>query len=141
MFESTSELEKWHRADWMTDDQWQCWLLVSELRGGFHHVDGKPRPFGQGIEVNTSLGCWASFDYDDLTRALFLAHDHAIRIEIRPSGPRMLKLCLWYRGTREGGMCERHPTIEQAISKWRRQKDRKRAKKTAERIGQKVDDE
>ena len=111
--------EKFYRADWMTDEQWACANMLADLFGGFHHLQRPPKKWGRGICLDTSFGCFASFDYDDLTRAVFLAHDRAIRFEIAPSGPRMLKLCLHYRGRRDGTMMERHPTLEGAVGKWR----------------------
>lgn len=112
--------EQAYRENWMSDDQWVCACLLADLFRGFHHVQGVIRPFGNGIEINSQNGNWAaSYDFDGLTRAVVMAHDRMIRFEIRPSGPGMLKLCLWKRHTREGRMNERHPTIEEAISKIR----------------------
>jgi hypothetical protein len=112
--------EKYYRADWMSDGQWACWQMVADIFGGFHHVGSKPKPFGRGICVNVRHGCWSTFDYTDLTRAVFLAHDRAIRFEIIPSGPGMLGISLHYRGQREGSMMERHPTLEQVVAEWRK---------------------
>ena len=110
------ELAKYYRTPWMSDDQWNCAKMVADLRGGFHHIDGRFKPCGGGIEVSTAYGCWSTYDYNDLTRAVVLAHDRMIRFEIAPSGPRMLKLRLWQRHGREGKVSERHPTIENAIA-------------------------
>ena len=111
--------EKWYRKPWMNDDQWECYRVLASVFGGFHHIDGEPKRFAEGIEVNTSLGCWSTFDHDDLTRLVFTGHDHCIRFEVRSSGPRMLKLCAWKRHTRTGQLFERHPTLEEAVTKWR----------------------
>lgn len=112
--------ESYYREPWMTDGQWKCWQMVADIFGGFHHVQGKVHPHGRGICLNTRLGCFATFDFNDLTRAVFLAHDRAIRFEIRPSGPGMLALCLSFRGKRDGHIYERHPTIDSAIADWRK---------------------
>lgn len=102
--------------DWMTDDQWQCFLMLCDIYRGPHHVQGKVKPAGTGIELNTRLGSFATFDFNDLTRAVIMAHDRMIRFEIMPSGPGLLKLHLHKRHQREGRMFERHPTIEEAIA-------------------------
>ena len=112
----TDDLDKYYRKPWMSDDQWECALMVSDLRGGFHHIDGGFKPCGVGLEVNTRYGCWSTYDYSDLTRAVVLSHDRMIRFQIAPSGPGMLKLRLWKRHVREGRMHERHPTLEDAIT-------------------------
>jgi hypothetical protein len=108
---------RYYRKSWMTDDQWSCAKFVAELFRGFHHVCGVFKPLGSGIEISVSNGNWAAtYDYDGLTRAVIMAHDQMIRFEIAPSGPRMLKLCLFQRHKRDGRMHERHPTIEDAVS-------------------------
>lgn len=109
-----------YRKDWMTDDQYECYELLADLFCGFHHVYTEPKEFGSGICLNTSSHRLATFDFDGLTRAVFLAHDRMIRIELAPSGPGMVKICLHKRHKREGMMSERHPTIEEALATHRR---------------------
>ena len=60
----------------------------------------------------------ATYDFNELTRLVFLAHDHGIRVAITPSGPQFLRL-LFHPRAREGGLTERHPTLEQALAAWR----------------------
>jgi len=104
------------RQDWMSDDQWECTEMLADLVGGFHHVTGKIKPCGEGIESSGYNFNLATYDFDGLTRLVLLAHDRCIRAEIRPSGPGMLKLALSKRTRRQGGhMWERHPDIENAI--------------------------
>ncbi len=108
-----------YRKDWMTDDQWKCYQMLADLFFGFHHIHGKLHPWGAGIRLNTwYTNTMASFDFDGLTRAVLMAHDRMIRFEIVPSGPGMLGLVLHKRHNREGNMCERHPTIEEAIERF-----------------------
>ena len=105
------------RLDWMSDDQWECYEMLGDLFLGFHHVTGRLHEWGTGIKLNTtSVGSFATFDFDSLTRTVVMAHDRMIRVEICPSGPGMLSLVLFKRHTREGPMHQRHPTIEEAIS-------------------------
>jgi hypothetical protein len=110
-----------YRSEWMTDDQWECAQMFSDVVGGFHHVLGKFQPYGSGIKINTRSGRWATWDYDSLTRLVILGHDRMIRVDLGPSGPNTIRFCLWKRHSRDGAMHERHPTIEQAIERHRHQ--------------------
>jgi hypothetical protein len=62
----------------------------------------------------------ATWDFNRLTRLVIGAHDECIRLEISPRSFRYLSIEMWPRAGREGGMAERHPTIEQAIASYRR---------------------
>lgn len=106
----------YYRADWMTDDQWECAQMFADVVGGFHHLQGTFKPAGAGIRINTYAGGWATWDFNRLTRLVVLAHDRMIRVEVNPSGPRLIQFALWKRHTREGGMAVRHPTMEDAIA-------------------------
>jgi hypothetical protein len=108
--------EKYYRKPWMTSDQWECAQMFADVVGGFHHVGGDFKPFGDGLRVSSYSGRWATFDFSGLTRLVVLAHDRMIRVEVSPSGPRMVAFNMWKRHTREGSMSERHPTIEEAIT-------------------------
>lgn len=104
------------RLDWMSDDQWECYQMLGNLFFGFHHITGKLHEWGGGIRLNaTNVDSFATFDFDGLTRAVVMAHDRMIRLEICPSGPGMLGITLFKRHAREGRMHERHPTMEDAI--------------------------
>lgn len=108
-----------YRQPWMTDDQWQGALFLRDLFGGFHHVRGNIKDCGRGVQLNTRSTHFATFDFDGLTRAVFMAHDRCMRLEIATSGPGMICLKLHKRHTREGRLMERHPTLEEAVDSWR----------------------
>jgi len=110
-----------NRKDWMSEDQWECWIFLSDLFGGFHHICGRLHEWGTGIKLNCTQSNWAAtYDFNGLTRAVFMAHDRCIRFAIEPSGPGMMGLIVHKRHKRaEGRMYERHPTIEQALKSWR----------------------
>jgi hypothetical protein len=113
--------ESFHRKPWMTDNQWLCAEFLADLFHGFHHLHGILRECGpNGVEINStsSANRFASFDFDYLTRAVFMAHARCIRFSIEPSGPGMLKLSAHQRHTRTGAMHERHPTIEDALARF-----------------------
>ncbi len=119
---SDAEMElKHHRAKWMTDDQWECAQLFRDLFYGWHHLDGVVKEFGSGVSINTYGGRLGTFDYDGLTRLVLMAHDRMIRAYIAQGGPGRVKIILHKRHTREGSIIERHPTIEEAIAKFRGQ--------------------
>lgn len=88
--------------------------FFSILFRGQHHIGAEIKPHGNGWCVNTYQTIFATFDYSGLTRMVLMAHKYAVRVEIKPSGPGMLKICIWQR-QRDGDLCKRHPTIEQAI--------------------------
>jgi len=100
---------------WMTDDQFECYMLLCGVFRGSHHLDGKVKEFGRGISMTVCGGKLATFDFDYLTRLVIRAHDKMIRVEIDAGGPRRVKVILHKRHTRDGRIIERHPTIEQAI--------------------------
>ena len=109
---------KWERENeysWMDEDQFECFTMYADLVGGAHHVQGRFKPCGRGIQINTRQHGWATFDFSLLTRAVLMAHDRMIRLEISPSGPGLLRIDLHKRKKREGQLWERHPDIQQAI--------------------------
>ena len=102
------------REDWMTEAQWEAAQFVAAVYRGFHHVHGKFKPAGRGIEVNVFAGI-STYDFDILTRAVVMAHDKCMRLEVASSGPNKLKLYV-HKRQREGSMFERHPTLEDAAA-------------------------
>jgi hypothetical protein len=61
----------------------------------------------------------ATQDFNHLTRLVFAAHDHCVRIEVSPKAFRYLDITMHSGRGREGGTMESHPTIEGALEKWR----------------------
>ena len=92
--------------------------FFSELYLGKHHFPSKIKPYGQGWHIN-HWGDLSTFDFDTLTRLVFLAHDSCTRVEISQGGPRAVKIAIWKR-QRTGSIYERHPTIEDALKTWRK---------------------
>ena len=99
-----------YRKSWMSDDQFLCWLFMSQLFNGFHHVNGTPMRFGSGIKINLTASNMATWDYDYLTKAVIMAHNWGVRFELEPASPRYLRFILHKRHL--------HTTIEQAIKKY-----------------------
>lgn len=96
--------------------------FFAELYGGEHHIPGyKVLDFGYGWMVKHDRGDLATYDYNDLTRLVLMAHDKCIRVSINPISKTAVGIAIWKR-QREGSMSERHPTLEHAIEKFRESK-------------------
>lgn len=60
----------------------------------------------------------ATFDDNKLTNLVLLAHDFAVRVEVRPCNFHYLKI-RFHQRKRDGDLYSRHPTIEDVLKKWR----------------------
>lgn len=92
--------------------------FFSEFYGGAHHIPGhKVHEFGYGYMVKHDREDLATYDFDQLTRLVLMAHRDCYRAAVENHGPRAMKIMIWKR-KRTGSMSERHPTIEQAIERY-----------------------
>lgn len=91
--------------------------FFSDFYGGEHHFPAKLKPYGLGWAMS-HFGVLSTFDADDLTRLVLLAHERCIRVQVEQGGPNRLRIAIWKR-EREGCLYERHPTIEQALERFR----------------------
>ena len=95
--------------------------LIGQWQLGIYHVSQdvcrKPKAWADPYHIDVVIGSsgLTTFDGNSLTRLVFLAHDHAIRVSLNPCNPRYLRLRFHAR-KREGALIERHPTVEQALS-------------------------
>lgn len=92
--------------------------FFAELYHGEHHSPGKLKEWGDGWAMNHFGDC-STFNFDFMTRLVFLAHDRCVRAKISQGGPRAIRIAIWQRAGREGSMFQRHPTIDQALASWR----------------------
>lgn len=92
--------------------------FFAALYRGEHHIPTEVREYGTGWEVR-HYGDLATWDFDALTRLVLLAHDRCVRVEVTPCNMQYLRIAIWQRHTRLGGIAERHPTIETALACWR----------------------
>lgn len=92
--------------------------FFSILYRGEHHIPSELKPYGKGWKI-AHYGDMATYDFDQLTRLVLLAHDKCIRASIMQSGPRRIGIAIWKRSARTGNMYEKHPTIETALAQWR----------------------
>lgn len=101
----------------MTKDEAEEFFGILFL--GKHHIPGDVKPFGRGWKVNSYSGQLATFDFDGLTRLVFLAHDKCVRVELVQGGPGRIGIAIWKRHSRNGDIYDRHPTIKTALVNWR----------------------
>jgi hypothetical protein len=103
----------------------RCADLVERLVGGLHHVYGSKGAdgvdwTGSFVKVIVSPGM-ATFDWSAMTRAVLLAHELSIRVEITNAG-RYEALLLHPRladdGTGEADMMTHHPTVDRMVALW-----------------------
>lgn len=93
--------------------------FFSELYGGEHHIPNcKVFEFGDGWMVKDYTMGWATFDFNVLTKFVFMCHDKCIRGEIRPHTFKEMKVIIWQREGREGKFSRRHPDIHTAIQNY-----------------------
>lgn len=94
--------------------------FFAEFYGGEHHFPkGGVKQFGNGFCVIHDQGDLATYDFDKLTRLVFMGHDKCMRVGVHPNAFKTLRIAIWKR-QREGGMSSRHPTLEQAIESFRK---------------------
>ncbi len=91
--------------------------FFSQLYQGEHHFPNDLKEYGPGWKMN-HYGDLSTHDFDFLTRLVFLAHDKCIRVSIIQGGPRCVGITV-HKRERSGGITLNHPTIEQALNKWR----------------------
>lgn len=94
----------------MSENQEFCSSLLALWAGGWHHLP-KVHPFGEGVAINWA-GDLSTFDGDGLTRLVLLAHEHAVRIEIASSGPRLVKIIAHRRSHDAPKYYQRHPDLQ-----------------------------
>lgn len=88
--------------------------VLAKVYFGLHNVPGKIKDYSpQRIEITVPCQ-FSTFDFDGLTRLVITAHDECVRASFRNGPPRQIVL-MFHDRQREGGMSQRHPTIEQAI--------------------------
>lgn len=100
----------------------RCADLISQWVRGFHHFPGRKDParldWTQGHLEFRYYGDFSTHDWNALTRLVFLAHDLAIRAEVRPCNMQQVTVLLQPRA-RGTGLVEEHPTMEEALVRWR----------------------
>jgi hypothetical protein len=92
--------------------------FYAQLFFGLHHLPNEIKEFGYGFAVATNYGM-ATYDFNQLTRLVVLAHDMCIRCEIIPRGMNRMLIAIWKR-KRDGGISKEHPELEAHIQSIRK---------------------
>lgn len=87
--------------------------FFAEFYRGDYHIPSTVSPCGRGWEVR-HYGTLATFDFDELTRLVLMAHEKCIRVEITPCNFRLIKIRI-HKRVRDGNSMRRHPTLEQVL--------------------------
>ena len=101
--------------------------LLGELFYGIYHLDYKQLfkvDWKNNYYIEFLLG-WktlSTVDFDELTRLVFLAHHMAIRVEISPYTFKYIKL-MFHQRNRKGDSAQRHPTLDEAVNKFKNRVD------------------
>ena len=109
--------------------------FFSEIYHGAHHIPSDIKPFGSGWSIN-HRGDIATHDFDMLTRMVFLAHDMCYRLQVQQGAPGSVKIVVWKRSARAGDISYRHPTLEQAVAKWREKHKDEEARQDLRNVGE-----
>jgi hypothetical protein len=73
---------------------------------------------GRGVAL-TWFREMSTWDFDQLTRLVFLCHAARIRCQIEACAPRIMKLSFWPR-SHEGQIAVRHPSLGEAVSEFQK---------------------
>lgn len=92
--------------------------IFSALYRGKHRVPTM-RDDGDGVFSVSHYGEIATFDHDELTRIVLLAHEHCVRMWLSAGGAKRIRIWVQQRAPSSTDISHGHPTIEQAIAKHR----------------------
>jgi hypothetical protein len=90
-------------------------LFIDFVFGGRHHTK-KIIDHDGFFEVKFWQDV-ATWDGDLMTRMVVASHDLGLRTSVEGNGLRGMKVLLHNRGSREGMLHKRHPTLEQHLEK------------------------
>jgi len=100
--------------------------FFAEFYGGEHHIPNyKVKDISNGgFEVYHDRGSISTYDYSELTRLVFMAHEKCIRVGIGAKKNGVLFINIFKR-QREGDMILKHPTLEEALENYNNFKNKK----------------
>lgn len=92
--------------------------FFSELFYGKHHIPKRKgqksiEQYGEGYCINTH-NLFSTFDNNELTRLVILAHKHFMRVEISPASPNYLKIIIFKRDL--NNKFAAHPSLDDLIN-------------------------
>ncbi len=92
--------------------------FFSAFYGGEHHFPHKIKDWGTGWSMLHRADL-STYDFDALTRLVFMAHDRCVRVEVSHVNMSYLRIAIHKRRRSDGRMYEVHPTLAEAIEAWR----------------------
>ena len=103
--------------EWMNEKQQKCYRMLCDLMGGEHHIQNKVTAASPRGIATTIAGDLATYDMDELTKLIVMAHDRGIRASISPANMQYVRLMLHVREYRAGHTgWNRHPTLERHVA-------------------------
>lgn len=78
-------------------------------------INWEKAEFTPNYTVITIRSMMATFDFDQMTRLVILAHDYCVRVDVSARAPGYLQLIFHDRQRDGTKIYNRHPTIEAAI--------------------------
>jgi hypothetical protein len=99
--------------------------FLGEWQFGIYHLSQKELfkvdwSNSHHIELSMFSSAMSTFDYNDLTRLVFLAHEMALRVQLSPSTHNHMRI-LFHERTHgpSDGKTLHHPTLDEAINLFR----------------------
>ncbi len=93
--------------------------IIGIAFGGIYNTDGADKidwTNPRMIELRTfSSGEVATWDFNVLTKLVFLSHDLCVRMSVTACTPKLYKLRFWLRDRDADDISRGHPTIEEAL--------------------------
>lgn len=96
--------------------------FLGEWQYGIYHLHQKELfkvDWSNNHHIEISIFCsnMSTFDFNNLTRLVFLAHDMALRVSITPSSHNHMRILFHERTHGEGEReIPHHPTLEEAVN-------------------------
>ena len=94
--------------------------LVGWWQKGIYHIAAAALKADWSNEdwVSLNVWChgWSTYDGSELTALVIAGHDLAIRVELSPVAPRIMRIMLHPRRREGSHQYERHPSLERHIS-------------------------
>ncbi len=114
-----SQIENGHYKGPLSPIGKKAATILGDLYQGIYHIEDQAKKVDWSntdfITIVVDKSHWlATFDGDQLTQLVLMAHLMCCRVSIEPASPRHLRLVFAHR-TREGDLYFRHPGLAEAI--------------------------
>lgn len=98
--------------------------FLGEWKRGIYHIEQDrlyKADWTNNHHIQVTIWCTdlATYDFDDLTRLVFLAHEMALRVQLEPATHHYLRLTFYPRSNEAPEKYKWHPTLDEAVSLFR----------------------